>query len=62
MGLGVRSTQNQGEHKSSQNCHCLCCQILRTTSIQNGLALLPDPEGVELPDDGVVEPELGVVG
>ena len=59
---GLRSAQNQGKHKSGQNSHSLCCQILRTASVQNGLALLPDPEGGVLPDDGVVEPEFRVVG
>ena len=59
---GLRSAQDQGKHKSGENSNSLCCQILRTTSVQYSLALLPDPEGVELPDNGVVESELSVVG
>ena len=58
----MRPTKEESEEESADDGGDLGRDGLNAAPIQDRLALLPGPEGVELSDDRVVEPELGVVG
>jgi len=59
---GLRPTEEESEEESADDGGDVGDDVLDAAPVQDRLALLPGPEGVELADDGVVEPELGVVG
>ena len=58
----MRSTEDESEEESSEDGGSLSNDRFSSASEHDGLTLLSDPEGVELPDHSVVEAELGVVG
>ena len=59
---GLRSSEEKSEQEAAEDGGRVCSNGLNSAPVQDGLALLPHPEGVVLAHDGVVEPELGVVG
>ena len=61
-GSGLRPTKEDRKEESTDDGGDLGGDGLDAAPVQDGLTLLPRPEGVELPHDGVVEPELRVVG
>jgi len=52
----LRSTQEESDEKAADNGRGLGSDGLDAAAVQDGLALLPSPEGVKLPDHRVVEP------
>ena len=58
----MRPTKEEREEESADDGGDLGRDGLNAAPVQDRLALLPGPEGVELSDYRVVEPELGVVG
>ena len=58
----MRSAKDESEEKSGDDSGGVGRGRFCSASEHDRLTLLPNPEGVELSDHGVVEAELGVVG